>query len=238
MKIKWSGIGMVDGRGKINGSVASKNRSGAYVRTKVTPSNPQSIAQSAVRNTFSVISSLWRNLTDVQRASWNSAVSNWTKTDIFGDIKTPSGFNLFMRLCTPLQNTFGDVIITSYAPTPVAMPLFSTFTSVAPTTAGVATQMVINGEVNNPDAVDLEEYAIQVYATPSLSAGKSFVKNEFRYLGYIEFSELNENILSLYTSRFGAINNGDNIHVRAVVVARATGQLSVPVDVKLEYSGT
>lgn len=238
MKIKWSGIGMVDGRGKINGSVASKNRAGAYVRTKVTPSNPQSIAQSAVRNSFSVISSLWRNLTEVQRSSWNSAVSNWTKTDIFGDIKTPSGFNLFMRLCTPLQNTFGDVIITSYAPQPVAMPLFSTLTSVAPTTAGVATQLVINGAVNNPDAVDLEDYAIQLYATPSLSQGKSFVKNEFRYIGFIEFSGLNENFLSMYTDKFGSLLNGENVVVRAVVVARATGQLSVPVDVKVVYSGT
>lgn len=238
MKVKWSGIGMVAGSGKINGSVASKNRAGAYVRTKVTPNNPQTLAQVGIRASFSVISALWRGLTDVQRASWNSAVSNWTRTDIFGDIKTPSGFNLFMRLCTPLQNTFNDVIIANYAPSPVPMPLFGTLSAVAPTTAGVATALVINGLVNNPEAVDLEEYAIQLYATPSLSQGKSFVKNEFRYIGFIEFSELNETFLADYVARFGVLNNGNNVVVRAVVLSRATGQLSTPVDVKVVYTGT
>lgn len=238
MKVKWSGIGMVDGRGKINGSVASKNRSGAYVRTKVTPVNRQSSAQSAVRNSFSVISALWRNLTDVQRESWNSAVNNWQRTDVFGDLKTPSGFGLFMRLCTPLQNTFNDVIIANYAPSPVSMPLFKNLSAVSATTDGVATALVVNGLVNNEDRVDLEEYVIQLYATPVLSPGKSFVKNEYRYLGYIEFSGLNENFLSLYAARFGQILSGDNVHVRAVVLARATGQLSVPIDIKVEYTGT
>lgn len=229
---------MVDGRGKINGSVASKNRAGAYVRTKVTPSNPQSIAQMSVRNSFSSIAAMWRNLSQTNRNSWNEAVSNWTKTDVFGDIKTPSGFNLFMRLCTPLQNTFNDVIISLYAPTPVGLPLFNSLGGIAVTTAGVATQMVVNGQVNNPDDLDTEEYAIQLYATPKLSAGKSFVKNDLRYIGFIEFAELNENMLPKYVSKFGAINNGDSIFMRAVVIARATGQLSAPIDFKVDYSGT
>ena len=39
MKIKF-GSEVVDGRGKIGGHVYSKNKGGAYKRTKVTPSNP------------------------------------------------------------------------------------------------------------------------------------------------------------------------------------------------------
>jgi len=47
MKMKFGAI-VVDGRGKIGGHVASKNRGGAYLRTKVTPSNPQTGYQAAV----------------------------------------------------------------------------------------------------------------------------------------------------------------------------------------------
>jgi hypothetical protein len=47
MKMKFGAI-VTEGRGKIGGHVASKNKSGAYLRTKVTPVNRQSVAQSNV----------------------------------------------------------------------------------------------------------------------------------------------------------------------------------------------
>lgn len=43
-KIKF-GMMMTDARGKLGGQVFSKNRSGSYVRTKVTPVNPQTTTQ-------------------------------------------------------------------------------------------------------------------------------------------------------------------------------------------------
>ena len=39
-KIKMTAI-VADMRNKLNGSVFSRNRGGAYIRTKVTPINPQ-----------------------------------------------------------------------------------------------------------------------------------------------------------------------------------------------------
>lgn len=56
MKIKW-GMMMTDGRGKLGGQVASKNRAGAYVRTKVTPVNPRTTQQQAIRTLFGSIAS-------------------------------------------------------------------------------------------------------------------------------------------------------------------------------------
>ena len=44
MKAKFGSF-IVDGRGKVNGHVISKNRAGSYIRTKVTPVNPRSTAQ-------------------------------------------------------------------------------------------------------------------------------------------------------------------------------------------------
>ena len=61
-KIKLSAI-VSEMRGKLNGSVFSKNRGGAYIRTKVTPVNPQSLAQGLVRATLTNLSQAWRGLT-------------------------------------------------------------------------------------------------------------------------------------------------------------------------------
>src|SRR5690606_4000781 len=109
-KIKF-GMMMTDARGKLGGQVFSKNRGGAYVRTKVTPSNPQTLAQTIVRTNLGNISQLWNSLTTDQIAGWNSAVENWKSTDIFGDIKIPSGKNLFTKLNVNLLNTTRPVVL-------------------------------------------------------------------------------------------------------------------------------
>ena len=230
MKIKW-GMMLTDGRGKLGGQVASKNRAGAYVRTKVTPVNPQSTAQSGVRASFAAVSSLWRGLTDENRASWNEAVKNWQRTDIFGDLKTPSGFNLFMRLCTPLQNAFGDVIIGLYAPTPVEMPALSEVT--ATYDAGDETLNLATDVAND---LDLDQYVYNIYATAPQSAGKSYVKNAFRLLGWVEADAPTRDIAELYTAKFGSLPINSNVQIRVQALSRATGQLGVPMDVKVNFS--
>lgn len=232
MKVKWSGIGMVDGRGKINGSVASKNRSGAYVRTKVTPVNRQTLAQQSVRSSFATVSSLWRGLTDVNRASWNEAVNNWQKTDIFGDLKTPSGFQLFMRLCTPLQNAFNDVIIQLYAPTPVEMPAISEVTATYVTGTSA---LNLATTVANDSAIDLDQFVYNVYATAPQSAGKSFLKNEYRLLGWVEAAASTRDISALYNAKFGSLPLDSNVGIRIQALSRASGQLGVAHDVSVNF---
>ena len=230
MKVKW-GMMMTDGRGKLGGQVASKNRGGAYVRTKVTPVNPQSFAQSGVRANFSAVSALWRGLTDKNRASWNEAVNNWQRTDIFGDLKTPSGFNLFMRLCTPLQNAFGDVITAQYAPNPVEMAALSAVTATYNT--GNETLDLVTTVEND---VDLEQYVYNIYATAPQSAGKSYVKNAFRQIGWVEADAPTRDILDLYEAKFGTLPEESNVQIRVQALSRATGQLGVPFDVKVNFS--
>jgi hypothetical protein len=97
MKIKYGSL-VVDGSGKIGGHVASKGRAGSVLRTKITGINPQSSAQNKSRALLGSLSTGWSNLTEAQRDSWNGAVKDYATTDIFGDIKTPSGFNLYVKL--------------------------------------------------------------------------------------------------------------------------------------------
>jgi len=61
MKTLFGAI-VVDGRGKLGGHVASKNRHGSYFRTKVSPSQPASQYSANVRAAY-------YNLSGMERAS-------------------------------------------------------------------------------------------------------------------------------------------------------------------------
>jgi hypothetical protein len=214
MKTKFGAL-MVDGRGKIGGHVASKNRGGNYLRTKVTPVNPQSPAQSAVRAAFTAISQAWRALTNNQRASFNGAVSNFAKTDIFGDLRNPSGANLHQRLNMNL-NSVGAAFITD-APALSSSPVTDDFTVAANATTPSLVVSWTGGAI--PAGVD-----VVVEATEQVSPGKSFVKNMFRLIQVLPSGDTSTTaILSAYTAKFGALVAGQKIGFRFRAVDNTTG---------------
>ena len=213
-KVKWGAL-VVDGRGKLGGHVMSKNRGGSYMRTKVTPSNPQSASQGGVRNSFTSNAQAWRGITDAQRSAWRAAVSNFVGTDIFGDSKTLSGFQLFMRINNYLL-LCGEVAI-SDPPLPTAVPSFLTF-SVA-TAAGAATMSAtFTGAIAATEKVILS-------ATAGQSAGKSFVKSEYRNIDILDNADASPcNIKAAYIAKFGSIPAaGQKIYFKMQQVNLATG---------------
>ena len=84
-----------DIRGHAGGTVFSKNTFGNYIRNKVTPVNPNTVAQALVRSRFTSISQDWKGLTEAQRQAWNQGAINFQNTDIFGNSVPLTGFNLF-----------------------------------------------------------------------------------------------------------------------------------------------
>jgi hypothetical protein len=219
MKMKFGAI-VVDGRGKIGGHVASKNRAGSYLRTKVSPVNPQTSSQSGVRNRLAGLSQGWRGLTANQRASWNNAVSDYAKTDIFGDLRNPSGFTLYQKLNNNLLN-IGVVAITT-PPVPQAVDAFTSFTLAA--AAGANT---ITATFAPAIAADM---VVKVFATPPQSAGKSFVKSEYRQIGTIDNGDVSPFALTtLYNAKYGSVGTaGQKIFVKMVQVNNVTGQEGTP----------
>lgn len=216
MKIKWSGFGAVAGSGKINGHVAARNRSGAYVRTKVTPVNPQTQFQQSARLRLTQFSQGWRGLTQAQRTAWDAAAPDFAKTDIFGDIRNPTGKNLYTRLNANLA--------TINEPPIVVPPL--------PAGAGavVAGALVItNGGVKTiAHTESTAGHEIQVWATPGVSPGKSFLKNDYRLISHFPGGSVSpEDIATAYQARFGEPPVGTKVGVRLVSVNDATGEASV-----------
>lgn len=220
MKTKFGAI-IVAGSGKIGGHVASRNRGGAYLRTKVSPINPSTSFQAAIRNRLSTISSAWRGLTQAQRDTWNAAVSSYSKTDVFGDLKTPSGFNLYQLLNNNLQRIGEAAIVTP--PLPVSLPVIQTGV-LASVHAGAMT-------ITFTDDPIVTDSVVEVSATAPQSAGKSFVKSEFRILGNMPAIVAHvATITTIYNAKFGAPSNaGEKVFVRLRQISNVSGQAGIPV---------
>lgn len=218
-KIKFGAM-MVDASGKLGGQVFSKNRGGAYIRTKTTPLNPQTTAQMSIRGLFASISSAWSGLGEASRQSFNNLVSSYARTDIFGDLRNPSGKNLFQRLNQNLVIS-GQAQITECV-APEVVP-FANLQSVDGSIVGASLTVSAIGNTSGSK--------VMIWATPSLSQGKSFVKNDLRLIGVINGSNaFDEDIWASYSAKFGAPSAGANIHV-GVRVVNANGQAS-PLEVK------
>jgi len=213
-KIKF-GMMMTDASGKLGGQVFSKNRGGSYVRTKVTPTNPQSTAQMSVRGIFASISSRWSSLTEAQRNSFNGFVLAYARTDIFGDLRNPSGKSLFQRLNQNLELSGQAQIDTCTSP--VEVP-FANLESAAGAVAGATFAVDYAGDLTGSKVV--------VWATPQLSQGTKFVKNQLRQLTVANGVNAGTvSIQSAYVAKFGLPVAGANITI-GVRVINANGQAS------------
>lgn len=220
-KIKF-GMMMTDASGKLGGHVFAKNRGGSYVRTKGIPTNPQTSFQSSVRSMFAAISSAWSGLAVSARLSWNEAVSSYATTDIFGDLRNPSGKALFQRLNQNLALS-GQAQLT-VCPQPLAVPnglLSLAGADVSSTTLDIETKGDSTGSV------------MVISATPKVSAGTSFVKNDYRDIGFFSGApDLAAEVWGDYVSRFGVIAVGDHIYV-GIRFVNANGQASPMQTTKL-----
>ena len=199
-KIKF-GMIVTDGRGKLGGQVFSKNRSGAYIRTKVTPTNPQTAAQTNVRQSFATLSQAWSTLTASEISAWNGAVKDWATTDIFGDLKNPTGKNLYLRLNQNL--TLAGLDGLTLPPNKLEM------------VQGLASSVVIGIAAQTIETVGLAvkwDVSVQISATPTQSGGTSYVKNKLRtILTPTTNNVLAGDVWTAYVNKFGAPVLGDNI---------------------------
>lgn len=214
MKMKFGAI-VTEGRGKIGGHVASKNKSGAYLRTKVTPVNRQSVAQSNVRARLTAISQGFRGLTAARILAWNSAVADFKKSNIFGDSVMLSGAQLYQRLNNNLLCINQTQITDPPLPNSVLNMGVLTLTGAKGTPAlSLATTVAIGATES-----------VKLFATAGVSNGKKFVKSEYRLIDILTTSDTTPiSILAAYVAKFGAVPAaGMQVFVKAVNVSNTTG---------------
>src|SRR5690606_10120101 len=209
------GMMMTDARGKLGGQVFSKNRAGSFVRTKVTPANPNTQAQSQARALFSAISQQWSSLTQQVRDSFDAAVQDWARTDIFGDLRNPTGKNLFQRLNNQAQAAGLSPVVT--LPAKLEMP--DAIINTAAIGIGGA-EIVLQGADTSAST------QVVVFATGPLSAGTKSAKNRLRQI-YASAGDTysGTDAYTAYVNKYGTPELGQNIQI-GVKYVLASGQAS------------
>lgn len=217
-KIKF-GMMMTDARGKLGGQVFSKNRSGAYVRTKVTPVNPQTTFQQANRASLGALSSNWSALTEAQRSAWNEAAPQWEKTNVFGDLTRPTGKNLFTGLNKVSTINFPGSAVQLVPPSKAELlPVVVASAIYAVGSETLTITFTASSEAGG---------TFQVRATPPVSQGTSFVKNLYRFIGVATRSGSTATMTSgELVARIGTVTAGDKIFIEIREVL-TSGQLGV-----------
>mgnify|MGYP001332534141 CR=1 FL=1 len=222
-KVLFSGIAGVDLRNKLNGSVFSKNRYGAYVRTKVTPVNPQSTAQQLVRNRLSTQSQAWRGLTEPERQSWIDGAVNFPFTDIYGNTKILSGQALYVKLNTNLAQA--GIAANSVCPSPVSLDAL-VLTSLTADAGGPTLELTtLSGMIQ-------ANQTLVVQSSGNVTPGKMFVKNLFRFIGI--YTAATPFPIDLYADNLavhGVLVTDNKIFIRAFFVSNDTGQVGIPVQI-------
>jgi hypothetical protein len=214
---------VADIRNKLNGSVFSKNRYGSYVRTKVTPVNPQTTSQQNVRSILSTLAQQWRTLTQAQRQSWIDAAPNFPFRDIYGNSKILSGSTLFQKLNNNLLQAGADII--TGAPTPAEIPAIA----LTALTAAAGTPAMSLTFTPTPVPAD---NMIVLEATGNVPPGINFVKNKFRRIGIIDAAGTSpDNILAIWQAVHGDLVAGQKVFVRAKMLNTTTGQTGVPAQI-------
>lgn len=206
---------IAEARGKVGGLVFSRNRAGSYMRTKVTPTNPQTAKQTGVRTFFTTIAQAWRGLTAVQRLQWEGAVENFKSSNIFGLIKTLSGAQLYQKLNVNLLN-IGQAQI-SEPPVPTSVPAITSISIVADESANSLTATF-------SPAIDAN-VIYEAFATPPTSAGKTFVKNMYKKIGNYGVAAVSPLVMTGdYNAIYGTVGTeGQKIFLKMVPIHMTTG---------------
>lgn len=218
MRVKFGSV-VTDGRGKIGGHVVTKDNAGAALRNKKKGSKFGARPAVGAALSFPFISSSWRNLSDDQREAWNSTVFQIPVTDIFGDLKIKSGFQLYQQLNMQLFLA-GQSLIDEPPPD------FSV-------TQNVCTSIDVNGFLGSIDVYFAGQSADDHYeiieCSRGLSPGVSSPRGNFNTIGryhinFLEYKDITNDYFSIY---FNPLPTGSKVFCRCRSLNALNGMVSV-----------
>jgi hypothetical protein len=214
--VKYKSILFDQARNKIGGIVASANKDGNYFREKVTPHNPKSESQTAIRATFTANSQAWKRLTDTQRQGWIALAKQVTHTDTLGNKYQPSGQQLYVG-CNGNLASLGMDPIDDAPGVPDALPdvnsLLLTATISATTPFTQVLTLTWSGGSSDTNRL--------IKATALFSPGRSFTgRSQYRIIESAPVSlGQTDDLLAEYQAKFGALGLGAKLAVSLTVIS-------------------
>jgi hypothetical protein len=215
MKVKL-GVGVAAMSGKAGGTIASRNKGGAYFKQWVNPTNPNSSRQQEVRSSFAEFSTKWSNtLTQAQRDGWATFADQNPITDRFGDVLKMTGQNAYVRLNQRLR----DAGLAELS----AAPADQDVTDLTSVTATVDNGLGGWSLDFLPTPLGADDYLI-IKATPPVNAGVSYVKNLFRQIGVSAAAAASPlDLQTEYEAVFGAVPVGKKVVFQVFVIRSTNG---------------
>jgi hypothetical protein len=137
---------VAEARGKLGGVVFSRNTGGAYVRQKVSPVQPRTVAQLNQRSRLTSISKLWETLTQSQREAWKAFSLSARHRDVLGLAKQRSSQQMFMFCNLALESVGYPVILNP--PVNLAVDALTSMSVVSATSGAVASVSITNNGAN------------------------------------------------------------------------------------------
>ncbi len=206
--------------GKTGGTVFSRNKSGAYLKGFVVPTNPNTIKQQDVRSSFANLVGLWKGLTKAQQQAWIDITPQYPYQNRVGDTKEYTGQQLFIKLNMNL-----DVVGAAVLNTPLVPEAFSDTKVTATTftlTAGVLTTATVTLQ-----AIGLATESIIVMTTINVGGGINNPAQSMFKLTQV-FTDASAgvslDILTTYLALYGSPGLSTTVFARAWMINENTGQ--------------
>jgi hypothetical protein len=163
--------------GSMGGSTASRNRFGAYMRTKAIPVQPNSAAQASAKSRFALASAAWTALTAAVKASWETYAGANPVNNALGVPVYPTGRNRFMGSYA-LRNQAGlspvTTAITVFTQPSMTQPVLT----VAPGSSG---SLVFTPT----DGWDVAGGGLMLWVSEPKSPDVNFCKGPYQYAGKV-----------------------------------------------------
>ena len=196
--------------------VASRNRSGQFLRKRVSPKNPRTAAQRRAREYMTRFSRLWNKLTQAQRAAWCAAARNVLSRPSLGKPRPLDGQKFFNKINTVLALCGREPL---FEPPP--RPEFGPNPVVALTATNDAGGIGLMLSLSESPAED-----IMLFASPPCNAGRSYCSN-FSFIGLLPApNEGISHIMRLYLKKLKELKKlnryrrvalaGSRVFIRAV----------------------
>lgn len=186
--------------GSENGTTASRNRFGQYIRRRAIPVQPRTPAQLNQRARMSLNAAAWRSLTDAQRAGWQSLGLMISRTDSLGQTYTLNGFGAYCSVNNNNLQAGNAAVADAPALTtpPDLLTATVTLTAAAFSVAYTATPLAAG-------------VRLFIFCSPQNSAGRKF-NGDYRLIAVTAAAAASPaNILAAYTAKFGVPVVGNRI---------------------------
>lgn len=224
-KILYSGIAVVNARGKLNQEVYSRNRGGNVVKQYVIPTNTITARKTNVQNNLTYVSQLWPLLPQSARDEWNRECMKYQKKNKIGGQYYSSGFNMFVQQTYMIL--LGGNIPTGLPIQPVFFHRPKVFSISIPAIAIMNfTVTWTNGNTTVPNGVGLI-----IRASVGVSQGINYKRSAIVYIKGLNsgFSTNGVSMYADYFAEFGALVSGTKIFFECFALQNVTGQRTAPL---------